>query len=242
MSVKQTLAPAEFQRKLQAEPFKRSLLLEESIVVDEATRTVQLAWASEYAEGERWYGKEILDCSASSIRLGRLADGASVLFNHDEDVLLGVVEGVDIGSDRVCRAKVRFDTCAEAEIRYQQVLNKTLKYVSVKYRVHKMVLEKQEDDNDTYRVVDWEPYEISMVTIPFDHTVGIGRSADADLTAPATILPQPKGKIIMEPEVKPGDDATRTAELNNALSKLTTADIDITRRDAIVETGVKYAD
>lgn len=35
-----------------------------------------------------------------------------------------------------------------------------------------------EDELPTYRVVDWEPYEISLVAIPADATVGIGRSID----------------------------------------------------------------
>jgi hypothetical protein len=49
--------------------------------------------------------------------------------------------------------------------------------VSTGYRVHEMVLEKQSDSGDTYRVTDWEPLEASLVGIPADPTVGVGRSA-----------------------------------------------------------------
>lgn len=35
-----------------------------------------------------------------------------------------------------------------------------------------------DDEPDVYRVVDWEPFENSLVTIPADNVVGIGRSAE----------------------------------------------------------------
>jgi len=204
--------------------------------IDDAARTVDIAWASE-TPYERWYGIEVLDCTPSSVRLGRLADGAPLLFNHDTCCLIGVVEGVQIGSDRVCRAKVRFDTCDEAEERYQQVRNGVLRHVSVGYMVHRMVLEKEENDVSTYRIDDWEPYELSMVTVPADPSVGVGRSADplpADQQPkPATTLPvQPKGTRTM-------DETTTTT---NQPAGQTAADLDLKRRDAIVELGVKYAD
>lgn len=37
-------------------------------------------------------------------------------------------------------------------------------------------LERKEDDIPTYRVMDWEPLENSLVTIPADNSVGIGRT------------------------------------------------------------------
>ena len=44
--------------------------------------------------------------------------------------------------------------------------------------------ERADDKPATYRVIDWEPLENSLVTVPADATVGAGRSAQADALAP----------------------------------------------------------
>ena len=226
------------KRELQGVVQQRALATVQRSAIDEATRTVEIAWASEFAEGERWFGVEILDCSPKSIRLGRLTDGGCLLFNHNRDALIGVVESVQIGEDRICRAKVRFDTCAEAELRYQQVLNDVLRKVSVTYVVHDIVLEKEEEGHRTYRVTDWEPYELSFVTMAFDYKVGVGRSAGLELadpsTHPATVPAQPKGARAMEETEDKNKTTTQPAPSAEAL--------DIKRRDALIELGVKYAD
>jgi len=41
-----------------------------------------------------------------------------------------------------------------------------------------MKLESEKDGVDTYRVTKWQPFEISIVSIPADNTVGVGRNAD----------------------------------------------------------------
>lgn len=225
-------------RRLEGQKLLRAIGAVQRDVIDVEARTVEIAWASEIPY-QRWYGMEILDCTPSSVRLGRLADGAALLFNHDMDELIGVVESVQVGVDRVCRAKVRFDTSEEAELRFQQVRNGVLRHVSVGYMVHRMRLEKEEENVSTYRIDDWEPYELSMVTVPADPSVGVGRSASppADLpsilatpSAPAVTVPaQPKETRAMEEVITP-QPAAPSAE-----------SLDIKRRDAIVELGVKYA-
>lgn len=227
---------AALQRTLEGQKLQRALATVQRDAIDDATRTVEIAWASE-TPYDRWYGTEILDCTPRSVRLGRLADGAALLFNHRMDALIGVVESVRVGDDRVCRAKVRFDTSEEADLRYQQVRNGVLRHVSVGYMVHSMVLEKEEKDVSTYRIDDWEPYELSMVTVPADPSVGVGRSAsdspaaDQQPQAPATIPAQPKKETRAM-------DKTDTIEQQPA----PTADaLDLKRRDALIELGVKYA-
>ena len=48
------------------------------------------------------------------------------------------------------------------------------------YRVFKF---EEDTETETYTATDWEPYEISLVTIPSDATVGIGRAANDDETS-----------------------------------------------------------
>lgn len=47
-------------------------------------------------------------------------------------------------------------------------------------------IERAEDSPPIYRVVDWEPLENSLVTVPADPSVGVGRSMDAQVTITQT--------------------------------------------------------
>lgn len=147
--------------------------------VDSEARTVDLAFSSEQPV-ERWFGSEILDHSTSSIRLGRLMNGGPLLMDHDGRDQVGVVESVEIGADRIGRAKVRFGRSARAEEVYQDVLDGIRSKISVGYMVHKMQLDGKSGDDEIYRATDWEPLEVSIVSVPADASVGIGRAADGD--------------------------------------------------------------
>ena len=144
--------------------------------IDEDARTVALSFSSEDPY-ERWFGYEILGHDASEVRLGRLNDGAPLLFNHDRDSHLGIIEDVKLENKRGYSV-VRFGNGALANEKFQDVKDGILQKVSVGYIVHKAVLvEENKDGPDTYRMTDWEPMENSLVTIPADNSVGVGRSA-----------------------------------------------------------------
>jgi HK97 family phage major capsid protein len=125
---------------------------------------------------ERYFGWEILDHSPQSVRLDRIGKGGPLLVDHDRTDLAGVIEGVSIGSDRKGRAVARFGRSARAEEIYNDVLDGIRANVSVGYRIHNMILEKEENGVSSYRATDWEPLEISLVSIPADISVGIGRN------------------------------------------------------------------
>lgn len=142
-------------------------------------RTVALAFSSEEPV-ERWFGMEVLDHSAGAADLGRLNDGAPLLFNHNFDQHIGTIESAQL-EGKVGRAVVRFGKSALAEEKFQDVQDGILTKVSFAYDPKEMVLEStQKDGPDTYRVTRWMAFEISMVTIPADNTVGIGRSMNKD--------------------------------------------------------------
>ncbi len=147
--------------------------------VNEESRTIELSFSSEVPY-ERWWGVEILDHASSSIRLGRLNNGGALLVDHDPADHVGVVEKAEIGTDRKGRALVRFGKSQRADEIFRDVVDGIRSLVSVGYRIHKMVLEKQEEDSETYRVVDWEPFEISIVAVPADPSVGVGRTSEED--------------------------------------------------------------
>lgn len=139
-------------------------------------RTVELAFASE-TEYERWWGVEILDCSPKAMRLQRIKSGAPLLCDHNTRDQIGVIESVQIGADKVARAVVRFGRSARAEEWFQDVVDGIRSSVSVGYEIHSAKLVETKDGVDTYRVDDWEPYEVSIVSVPADTSVGVGRAA-----------------------------------------------------------------
>lgn len=158
--------------------------LHRSFAVDRAainaeTRTIELAFSSE-TPYDRYWGREILDHSQHSIRLGRLTTGGPLLMDHDTRDHVGVIESVQIGADRVGRAVVRFGKSARADEVWQDVVDGIRRNVSVGYVIHEAVLTEKSDTIDTYRITDWEPFEVSMVAVPADASVGVGRSAEVD--------------------------------------------------------------
>ncbi|MFN7155079.1 MAG: phage major capsid protein [Acidovorax sp.] len=183
---------------------ERAFLVERQ-AIDEAARTAVLAFASELPY-ERYWGVEILDCTATSMRQGRLRSGANLLCDHDTRDVVGVIESVEIGADRVARAVVRFGKSARAEEVWNDVRDGIRRNVSVGYMVHKAQLVETVDGLETYRVTDWEPFEVSLVSVPADASVGVGRSLEsADAAAPAEV-PAPQATTPIptpsEPEVK----------------------------------------
>lgn len=157
----------------------RSFSIERAHINDDS-RTVELAFSSE-TPYDRWWGREILDHSSNSIRLGRLKGGAPLLSDHNNSIKsqIGVVESVSIGNDRIGRAVVRFGKGAADDEIYQKVQDGIIRNVSVGYIIHKAVMEEENKDSlDVYRVTDWEPLEISLVAVPADSSVGVGRSLD----------------------------------------------------------------
>ena len=168
--------PANLPAKLQQHAKQARGFLVERSSVDEAARTAKLAFASE-TPYERSWGVEILDCSGASMRQGRLRSGANLLCDHDMRDVVGVVESVEVGADRVVRAVVRFGKSARAEEVWRDVVDGIRRNVSVGYMIHKAQLVESVDGLETYRVTDWEPFEVSLVSVPADATVGVGRSA-----------------------------------------------------------------
>ena len=163
--------------------------------VDKAARTVELTFSSDI-ELERWPGMiEVLSHASDAVDLTRLRNGAPLLFNHDHDEYIGVIETATIGADRKGRAVVRFSENEDGEKIWRDVQAGILRNVSVGYRILEVKLtEERENGVDVYTVQRWEPYEVSIVTVPADVTVGIGRDARSFFAkSPIT----PKSEIVM---------------------------------------------
>lgn len=154
--------------------------------INEETRTVEMSFSSDEPY-ERWWGIEILDHKSSAVRLGRLNGSAALLMDHNIRDQVGVVEKAWIKGKKGY-AIVRFGKSARAEEIWQDVKDGIRKLVSVGYRIHELVLDKEKDGQATYRATDWEPYEVSIVAVPADTTVGVGRDGKPDAFDPRTLI------------------------------------------------------
>ena len=133
---------------------------------------------------ERWYGLEILDHTEGAIDLTRLNEIGCLLFNHNRDDVIGKINRAWLENNRGY-AEVEFDTDDESEKIYQKVKSGTLKGVSVGYRVdswEEVVANKTSADGKFTGPCSiarkWTPYEISIVSVPADPTVGVGREIE----------------------------------------------------------------
>ena len=210
--------PANLQRALPKGRTERALQVERAAINEEA-RTATLAFASE-TPYERYWGIEILDINPTAMRQGRLRSGANLLVDHDTRDVVGVIESVEVGADRVARATVRFGKSARAEEVWSDVRDGIRRNVSVGYMIHKAQLVETKEGVETYRVTDWEPFEVSLVSVPADPTVGVGRSLDAG--ADAQDPPAAARAAATETESQPSKDhimsdvTTPVAERNHA--------------------------
>ncbi len=220
-------------------------------VISQDDRTVELAFSSE-TPVERWFGNEILDHGTGSIRLGRMQNGGAVLMDHNHRDHIGVVESVSVDSDRRGRAKVRFSRNQRADEIFQDVVDGIRRHISVGYRIHKAVLEETGDDGpDTYRITDWEPYELSFVSVPADDTVGVGRHADFDIRSfiqeekvmpTEEQTPAPENKRHEQVDVKAIETNARTAELERIRTISKTASAYGDRVDGIKDLERQFID
>ena len=146
-------------------------------------RTFRLSFSSE-APYDRWFGTEILDHSEGAVNLERLNSIGVILYNHDRDAVIGKVERAWLENGRG-EAEITFDSDEESEKIYQKVKNKTLKGVSVGYLVdswEEVMPNKQSADGRFTGPCSiarkWTPFEISIVSVPADPSVGVGRSME----------------------------------------------------------------
>lgn len=163
--------------------------------VDVDSRRVEMTMSSEEPV-ERWFGIEILDHGdRKSIDLDFMESGrAPLLLDHDTRQQIGVVESVTLDAKaRRLRATVRFGKRGLADDVFSDVTDGIRGNVSVGYRILELIQEKQtKDGEDTYRATEWQPMEVSIVSVPADRTVGIGREeeplAEPELSAPADVI------------------------------------------------------
>lgn len=167
------------------ETFKREVTAE--VKADPAKRTVELSFSSELAVDRGAY-IEVLSHEREHVDLSRLNDAHPLLLNHDPERQIGVVERAEIGKDKRGRATVRFSKSQLAEEIWTDVKDGIRRLVSVGYRRTSEVGTQTQDGRELVRFA-WQPYEISIVSIPADASVGIGRNQIVEAVKHQDIMP-----------------------------------------------------
>lgn len=162
---------------------------------------VELTFSSEEPY-DRWFGIEILGHKAAEVDLSWMGSGrAPLLVDHDArvDSQIGTLTKVWLEDGRG-KAIARFGKNARSQEIRDRIISGDLTNVSVGYRVEEMQLvEESKNGPSTYRVTRWRPLEASIVTIPADPTVGVGRS-DGDAQPVRIVNPQPEQRSVrMDP-------------------------------------------
>ena len=191
------------ERFSKTETLHRAESMEPETVDD---RRVRMSISSEMAV-DRGYGKEVLDHTRESVDLSFLNSGrAPLLLDHDPEQQIGVVESVDLDDQaRRLRATVRFSRNALASEIYDDVVDGIRGNVSIGYRVAKM--DRDGENTNVFRATSWQPLEVSIVSIPADQSVGVGRAHES---SPETENPVP---VIEEIKMEQSNEAVRQEAL-----------------------------
>ena len=184
---------------------------------EQEDRVMEFSFSSEYPV-ERAFGMEVLSHDDGAADLGRLNDGAPLLFNHDMDRPIGVVERAYLDKDKKKGySRVRFSRNSFAQEILTDVKDGVMRNISVGYRIKEM-----EERNNEFVATNWEPYEVSIVSVPADPKIGVGRSL-----LPATTI---EGE-----EAIAADSAARVAPQSSPESEIqmsTAPDINVVRDEA----------
>ncbi len=123
---------------------------------------------------QRYFGTEVLSHEKGAADLSRLNNGtAPFLWNHNRDEVLGVVQTAEIGDDKRGYASVKWSRNPNAMEKRNDVEDGIISQVSFAYQINEI-----EERGDQMVVTKWKAMEISLVSVPADASVGVGRSQE----------------------------------------------------------------
>jgi HK97 family phage prohead protease len=136
--------------------------------------TIEVVWSTgaEVRRYDWWEDRDVLEeLDLSGADLSRLNAGAPVLDSHNMYQLanvIGVVERAWVEGNEG-RAEIRFSDRPEVAGIRADVANGILRNLSIGYQIIEMQRERGINDApDRVRVTRFQPYEISLVTVPAD--------------------------------------------------------------------------
>ena len=214
------------QRDLENQIQHRSQPVEFDIKED---RTIEFSFSSTNPVNRGALGNEILDHREGAIDFSRLNDAAPLLFNHDPNKPIGVVEKAWLKNERGY-ARVRFsDNPFPSEV-FNDVRNGILRGVSVGYSVNDV--ERLDDDKDSYLVRAWQPAEISIAVIAADPEIGIGRAKEVEKTDVTMSTQQESSNMETQRNNAVASTDAPQSKPDSKTQMTTTPDLEVVRSEA----------
>ena len=166
---------------------------------EEESRSISMSFASEEPV-LRSFGWEILSHDRGDIDFDFIGSGrAPLLLSHDPETQIGVVESASLSeTERKSRAVVRFGNGSLASEIFRDVQDKIRANISVGYTITELMKQDEtRDGHDVYRA-KFQPREISVVSIPADTQVGIGRAEKTLIENKKKEVMETKAEIVAE--------------------------------------------
>jgi HK97 family phage major capsid protein/HK97 family phage prohead protease len=210
------------------EIYRRFLQAEMTVERAEGKPLMMTFSASSEAPYERWFGTEILSHDQKAVRLDRANTGAMpLLFNHNMNDPLGMIDKAWLSDGRMMVRASLFNTARAQEV--MNMVDGGLRNVSIAYKINKI---EENTKTDEFTVTDWEPFETSIVTVPADPSVGIGREYEVRMFMQEK---QPKEEVMEKELVKPAAGTTMAEPVVEGLnpSELKPAQYEEIRQKAI---------
>lgn len=211
---------------------------------DKEDRTFEFSFSSEFMVERVYKGKlgmELLEHSEEAVDLSRMNNSAPLLMNHDLTDQIGVVENASVNGSQM-RGTVRFSKSQRAEEIMQDVKDLIRTQVSIGYSVNAVQEERSEEGQTIWRVTDFTPFEVSMVSVAADPEVGIGRAEEFETKV--ELLEETKIKVKEIPKMENQEDLdaqkARLQEMEDQAVKHGRAK-EIGRIKEINETANKYS-
>lgn len=152
--------------------FSRALTLGK---INDQERTVEASLSSEQPVYRQGLGDEVLVHTPEAVDLSRAP--LPLITAHDQkNTPVGLVEGLCVVGGKL-RGTLRFGTNQRANELWNDVVAGIVRNLSIGYQILDFV-----QDGDVFRATSWQPFEVSIVAVPADATVGIGRSLTKENT------------------------------------------------------------
>jgi HK97 family phage major capsid protein len=193
---------------------RRTLTLAAQNPVDLENRTVRMSFSSlepvmRLVEGKMYF--ERLSHASDAIDTDRLESRAvPFLDNHNWDRVGGKVIEHSVSGDKGY-ATVKMSRNPIGTEMLNDIADGVRTEVSVGYRVMSMRKTGTRDGRDEFTVTRWMPYELSLVGVPADATIGVGRAAEE--LYPVEIVDSERSEVAPEGGVVNGVEEQRTTHM-----------------------------
>ena len=186
--------------------------------------------------GRQWFGTEVLSHAPKAIRTQRLERGVAALFNHDRDAHLGRTDKFSIKNKKLM-VEGFFGPSPLAQEKKADYAAGVLVDVSIGYAIYHITRDQVGEfpsEEDTLLVDDWEPLEVSLVTVPMDCTVGVDRAVGQLIPVAVETV----RRSVATPEVQPAAPAAIPVVIEvRTMPEVTQPDaniLELARRDRIM--------